>query len=135
MPSENPFTSPRDTVRSHPVIVASWAATAGLLLGGFVTLKVLAPEPAAKIGTVQAAVETKPAPKPVAETTGSAPSEQAVASSTDCDHQTWPNLSRVCMEAMRGKNCPPRVVSTDKLDQRTVSAIEFLRRSLRPALR
>ena len=104
MPSANRFALVRETVRNHPVIVASWAATAGILLGGFVTLKVMAPEPRAeKIGTTHAAIETKAAPKPVAETIGSAPSAESAAS-TDCDKQTWPYLSSACMEAMRGKN-------------------------------
>jgi hypothetical protein len=124
MPSANRFAFVRETVRNHPGIVASWAATAGILLGGFVTLKVMAPEPRVeKIGTTHAAIETKAAPKSVAETTGSAPSAETVAS-TDCDKQTWPYLSRACMEAMRGKNREPRVVSTDTLDKPTISAIE-----------
>jgi hypothetical protein len=95
----------------------------GILLGGFVTLKMLQPEPrAAKVGPAQAVAEARPAPKPVAETTGSAPAGENAAA--DCDHQTWPNLSRACMEAMQAKNRAPRVVSTDNPAKPTVSAIE-----------
>ena len=46
--------------------------------------------------------EIKPAPKPVAETTGSAPTGENVASA-DCEQQTWPHLSRVCMEEYRAQ--------------------------------
>ena len=54
----------------------------------------------------QAAVETKAAPKPApAETTGSAPAGESVASA-DCEQQTWPHLSRACMEEYRSKNAP-----------------------------
>ena len=38
--------------------------------------------------------------------------------------QTWPYLSRVCMDEYRSKNRPARVISTDKLDKPTVTAIE-----------
>ena len=67
--------------------------------------------------------EIKPAPKPVAETTGSAPTGESVASA-DCDQQTWPHLSRVCMEEYRAKNRSARVVTTDKLDKPVITAIE-----------
>ena len=67
-----------------------------------------------------------PSPRPPA------PLRPATASaSTDCDQQTWPHLSRACMEEMRGKNRAPRVISTDKLDKPTVTAIEARRRSRR----
>ncbi len=123
MPSANRFAFMRDTVRSHPFLIASWAAMGGILLGGFVTLKMLQPEPrAAKVGPAQAVAEARPAPKPVAETTGSAPAGENAAA--DCDHQTWPYLSRACTEAMQAKNRAPRVVSTDNLAKPTVSAIE-----------
>jgi hypothetical protein len=125
MPQANRFAFMRHTVRSHPFLIASWAAMGGILLGGFVTLKMLQPEPrAAKVGPAQAVAEAKPklesAPKPVAETTGSAPAGESAAA--DCDHQTWPNFSRVCIEAMQAKNRGPRVISTD--NKPTVSASE-----------
>jgi hypothetical protein len=123
MPRANRFAFMRDTARSHPFLVASWAAMGGILLGGFVTLKMLQPEPRAeKIGPAQAAAEAKPAPRSVAETTGSAPGGENAA--TDCDHQTWPYLSRACMDAMQAKNHAPRVVSTDKLDKSAATATE-----------
>jgi hypothetical protein len=123
MPQANRFAFMRDTVPSHPFLIASWAAMGGILLGGFVTLKMLQPEPrAAKVGPAQAVAEAKPTPKPVAETTGSAAAGENAAA--DCDHQTWPYLSRACMEAMQTKNRGPRVISTDNLARPTVSAIE-----------
>jgi hypothetical protein len=124
MPSANRFADLRRTVRHHPVTVATTAAACGVLLGGFVMVEVFAPPKPRpdNVGPVQAALATKAAPKPVAETTGSAPSGESAASS-DCDRQTWPNLSRDCMDEYR-KNRAPRVVSTDKLDKKTVDAIE-----------
>jgi hypothetical protein len=119
----------RDVVRNHPVIVASTAATAGVLLGGFVAVQLLAPPHKAQADGAtpqQLAAQVKPAaklpPKPVAETTGSASADSVAPA--DCDQQTWPNLSRICMEELRRRNPAPRVVSTDKLDKPTVTAIE-----------
>jgi len=123
MPFVNRFASPFappparfGILRHHPVVIASGAATAGVLLGAFVAVQVLAtPE---KLDAN--AAQTKPAP-PIAETTGSAPSAEPSrdAATTDCDKQTWPYLSRDCM-----KNGGARVVTTDKRDQSTVGAIE-----------
>jgi hypothetical protein len=120
-----------ETVRNHPVIVATTAATGGVLLGAFVMFQLFAaPQPPRPDGTAQAAVETKAAPAQVtaqAETTGSAPASESDASkvaSSECDQQTWPYLSRACIEETRAKNGGPRVVSTDKLDKPTVAAIE-----------
>ena len=125
MPSANRFAFLRDTVRNHPVVVATSAATAGVLLGGFVAVQLLAtPKPHSdSAGTAQAAVETKAAPKPAAETTGSAAAGESAAAA-DCDQQTWPHLSRACMEEYRNKNRAPRVVSTDRLDKSAIAAVE-----------
>ena len=41
----------------------------------------------------------------------------------DCENETWPHLSPRCAEEMRNKN-RTRVISTDKLDKPTVTAIE-----------
>jgi hypothetical protein len=104
--------------------MASTAATAGVLLGGFVAFQLLAtPQPRPDGAPApQVAVETKVAPKPVAETNGSTPVGDSVAS-TECDQQTWPHLSRACMEEYR-KQRAARVITTDKLDKSTISAIE-----------
>ena len=120
MPS-NRFAFLRDAVRNHPVVVATTAATAGVLLGGFVVVQVFAPpKPHAETaGTAQAAATVKAEPKTSAETTGSAPSGETVASK-ECDQQAWPHLTGVCMEEYRNKNRSPRVVSTDKLEKPTV---------------
>jgi hypothetical protein len=110
MPSANFL---REAVRNHPVVVATTAATAGVLLGGFVAVQLLAvPEKTKADGATppQVTAETKPVAKPVAETNGSASSVAA----TDCEQQTWPYLSRACMEELRRRNPAPRVVSTDK---------------------
>ena len=123
----------RHTVRNHPVIAATTAATGGVLLGAFVAVQLLAtPKLPSDSAMALAAVETKAAPKPVeeiqpakpvAETTGSAATgENAV--SADCEQQTWPYLSRACMEEYRAKNRSARVVTTDKLDKPAIAAIE-----------
>jgi hypothetical protein len=128
MPFVNRFASPVapprfGIVRYHPIIVASGAATAGVLLGAFVAVQLLAPPEKLDAGATspRAAVETRPAP-PIAETTGSAPSAETAKSDgavADCDKQTWPYLSRDCM-----KNGGARVMTADKLDSSTVRAIE-----------
>lgn len=124
MPSAGQSAFLRGTVRNHPVIVATSAATVGVLLGAFVAFQLLAtPQPGADGAPAQAAVQTKAVPKPVAETTGSAAAGDSVASA-DCDRQTWPYLSDICMEEVRNKNRARRVISTDKLDKPTVTAIE-----------
>jgi hypothetical protein len=41
----------------------------------------------------------------------------------DCEQETWPYLSRPCMEEMQSKN-RTRLISTDKLDKPTINAIE-----------
>ena len=124
MPSANRFALLRETVRSHPVVVASTAASAGVLLGGFFAFQLLAPthprtdSAAAAPAAIVAKGEAKPAP----ETTGSAPASDRAASA-DCENETWPHLSPPCVEDMRNKN-RTRVISTDKLDKPTVAAIE-----------
>jgi hypothetical protein len=130
MPSTKRFALLRDTVRNHPVIVASSAASAGVLLGAFVAVQLLAPpqpraDSAAPSQTALAATgEVKPAPEatPAPETTGSVPASDRTAS-VDCEQQTWPYLSRSCIEEMQSKY-RTRVISTDKLDKSTIAAIE-----------
>ncbi len=129
-----PPPSPLASCVSHPIIVASGAATAGVLLGAFVAVQLLAPPEKLDAGATspRAAVETRPAP-PIAETTGSAPSAETAKSDgavADCDKQTWPYLSRDCM-----KNGGARVMTTDKLDSSTVRAIEGSKHSDRQAPR
>jgi hypothetical protein len=116
MPSAKRLAFLRESVRNHPVIVATSAATCGVLLGVFVAVQLLAtPKPRSdSAGTAQAAIVAKA--KPVAETTGSAPTGEGVASA-GCEQQTWPHLSRTCIEDYRNKTRVPRVVSTDKLDK------------------
>ena len=58
----------------------------------------------------------------MSETTGSAPTSDRTAS-VDCERETWPYLSRPCMEEMQSKP-RIRVISTDKLDKSTITAIE-----------
>ena len=125
MPLAKQFAFLRESVRTHPVITATSAATAGVLLGGFVAFQLLAtPQPhSAGAGTAQAAVETKAAPRPAPETTGSAAAGESAAAA-DCDQQTWPHLSRACMAEYRSKNRAPRVVSTDRLDKSAVMVLD-----------
>ncbi len=124
MPSASRFALLRDTVRNHPVTVASTAASAGVLLGGFVAFQLLAPvHPRAdSVAAAPAAIAAKAETKPAPETTGSAPASERTASA-DCENETWPHLSPRCAEEMRNKN-RTRVISTDKLDKPTVTAIE-----------
>ena len=124
MPSTKRFALLRDTVRNHPVVVASSAASVGVLLGAFVAVQLFA-TPQLRTDSAaapQAAVAAKVEAKAVPETTGSAPATDRTAS-VDCDHETWPHLSPPCVEEMRSKN-RTRVISTDKLDKPTISAIE-----------
>jgi hypothetical protein len=113
----------RETIRNHPVIVASSAATAGVLLGGFFAMQLLDTSQPTASPSAQALAEAKPASAPVPETTGSAPTGESTASA-DCEQQTWPYLSRGCMDEYRGKRRAARVVSTDKLDPQTIKAVE-----------
>jgi len=114
----------RETVRNHPLIVASTAATAGLLLGGLFSMQLLdTSQPrAGSTAAPLAATEIK-AGKPAPETSGSASAGERVVSS-ECGRQTWPYLSRDCMEEYRRTHRAARVVSTDKLDKQTVDSIE-----------
>jgi hypothetical protein len=126
MPFVNRFASPfapptrrLSILRNHPVLVASGAAVAGVLLGGFFAVQLLAtPAKVEPAGSApQAAAETKPAP-PIAETTGSAPqsspsqAKPSEVTAVDCGKQTWPYLSRDCL-----KTSDPRVVTTDRIDR------------------
>ena len=125
MPLSNRFASLGESVRNHPIIIASAAATAGVLLGGFFAVQVVdaVPPRTDAAAAPPAATENKAAPKPVAETTGSAAAGDSVAS-TECEQQTWPYLSRACMDEYRSRHRAARVVSTDKIDQQTIAAIE-----------
>jgi len=137
MPSAKRFALLRETVRNHPVVVAAGAASVGVLLGAFVAVQLLAaPQPRADSAaapqagiaskpqaTIASRIEAKPAEaKPAPETTGSAPPSDRTPSA-DCEQETWPHLSPRCVEERRSKH-RTRVISTDKLDQSTISAIE-----------
>ena len=125
MASSKRFSVWRETIRNHPMLIASTAATAGVLLGGFFSIQLLdtsQPRADATSGSL-AAAETNATPKPLAETTGSAAIGESVASA-ECEQQTWPHLSRACTEEYRSKHRAARVVSTDKLKPQTVQAIE-----------
>src|ERR1043166_6317822 len=124
MPSGKRFAALRDTVRNHPVVVASGAASVGVLLGAFVAVQLLAtPQPRTDSAPApQAALASKGEARPAPETTGSAPTSERTAS-VDCEQETWPYLSRPCMEEMQSKY-RTRLISTDKLDKATINAIE-----------
>ena len=125
MSSAKRFSFLRNTVRTHPIILATSAATAGVLLGGFVTVQLLATPQLQGPRSPQAIAESKAVSKPVAETTGSAPSGEIVASS-NCGQQTWPNLSRDCIEEYRNKNRAARVVLTDRNNRQETTAAEVV---------
>src|SRR5947207_7682293 len=88
MPSAKRFALLRQTVRNHPLIVASSAASAGVLLGAFVAVQLLAtPQPRIDSAAApQTALASKGEAKPMPETTGSAPSSDQTASA-DCEQQ------------------------------------------------
>jgi hypothetical protein len=122
MASSNRFW--RDTVHNHPVIVATTAATAGVLLGGLFAVQLLdASQPVANNAAPPPAAAQAKVEKPSAETTGSAPTGERTASA-ECERQTWPYLSGDCLDEYRRTHRAARVVSTDKLDKQTVESIE-----------
>jgi hypothetical protein len=124
MASSKRFLVLRETIRHHPLIVASTAATAGVLLGGFVSVQLLdVSQPAAVSPPAPVAAAEVKAEKPVPETTGSAPASENTASA-ECERQTWPYLSGDCLDEYRRTHRTARVVSTDKLDEQTVNSIE-----------
>jgi hypothetical protein len=85
-----------------PLIIATTAATAGVLLGGFVAVQLLGtPSKQDDAGNpARAAVEAQAppsvAPPHIAETTGSSSAD--TVATKDCDQQTWPNLTRNCIK-------------------------------------
>jgi hypothetical protein len=107
----------------HPLLIATSAASGGVLLGAYVAFQIFA-APVEQYGP------GTPAPKPVAEanasdvaapaggpeTTGSAPSKDDVATMDRCGGQTWPNLSRDCMEQMQSRK-PARTATTDRVEK------------------
>jgi hypothetical protein len=124
MASSKRFSVLRETVRNHPLIVASTAAAAGVLLGGFASVQLLdVSQPAAVSPPAPVAAAEVKAEKPVPETTGSAPASENTASA-ECERQTWPYLSGDCLDEYRRTHRAARVVSTDKLDKQTVDSIE-----------
>ena len=125
MPYGHRFAGLRQTVRSHPVIVATTAATGGVLLGAFVMFQVFVPTHP-QSGPVQAAVGSKTESKTTPETTTPTTTGAAVAgdNAADCDQQTWPNLSRTCMEQIREKNRAARVVSTERPPVAAIEKVE-----------
>jgi hypothetical protein len=107
----SPFPQPRTgLMKNHPIIFATTAATAGVLLGGFVAVQLLGTPAKQDAGSKppQVALQTSApphiaeVPSQSAETTGSATTETAAAAKTasvvDCSNQTWPNLTRDCMK-------------------------------------
>jgi hypothetical protein len=136
MPFVNRFASPFapppgpfSLLRNHPVMLASSAATAGVLLGAYVAVQLLGTP--AKVNTATAAptpvasqtaptIASEPAP-PIAGTNGSAPTAEPARSdvaSADCGKQTWPNISHDCLTS------GPRTISTGKPDQSASRATE-----------
>jgi hypothetical protein len=126
-------------LRNHPFITAAGAASVGVFLGAYVAVQLIggpvkkdeaarspqitAETKAAPATPVAPAAETK-TPAAAAETTGSAPPRESTAAAADCDNQTWPYLSRECIEQMQAKKSSPRVITTDRLDEQKIGAIE-----------
>ena len=126
-------------LRNHPFITAAGAASVGVFLGAYVAVQLLgapvkkdeaarSPQVTAETKAVPAApvapvAETKTPAAAAAETTGSAPPRESTAM-VDCDNQTWPYLSRECIEQMQAKKSSPRVITTDRLDEQKIGAIQ-----------
>lgn len=87
-----------------PLAVAAGAVTGGVFLGAFVAVQLLATPVKQDTRSQPAAIETK-APPARAETTGSAPPGDNAAV-PDCDRQTWPYLTRDCMEQTQSRKSP-----------------------------
>ena len=122
-------------LRNHPFITAAGAASVGVFLGAYVAVQLLggpvktdeaarSPQVTAetKAAPVAPVAETK-TPAAAAETTGSAPPRESTAMA-DCDNQTWPYLSRECIEQMQARKSSPRVITTDRLDEQKIGAIQ-----------
>lgn len=109
--------------RNHPLLVATSAASGGVLLGAYVAFQIFAapveqrgpgqPSPPQPIS--QANADTK-APAIATETTGAAPASDDVAAADRCQGQTWPNLTRDCMDQMQSRK-PARTVTTDRVEK------------------
>ena len=107
-------------IGNHPILMATTAASGGVLLGAYVAMQIFAaPVPNdAKVPATAPVAESKPMVKPVEkpiETTASAPAKEEAATDR-CEGQTWPHLSRECSEQMQ-KNRPTRVVTTDRVEK------------------
>lgn len=108
--------------RNHSFLVATTAASGGVILGAYVAFQIFAApveprvpgQPAAPQPAAQAKADDTKAPA-IAETTGSAPARDDAAVDR-CEGQTWPNLTRNCMEQMRSRT-PTRTVTTDRVEK------------------
>ena len=131
---------------NHPILVATTAASGGVLLGAYVAVQLFAspvqqqgpgasgPQPVAASNASAKAPEPRseprlepkaPVPQPKAavnaapETTGSAPAKEKedVAAADRCAGQTWPYLSRECTEQMQGNRRATRAMAPDRVDR------------------
>ena len=124
MPSANDFVL-RETVRNHPVVVATTAATGGVLLGGFVVVSAVRAVPQTRKPMARRRRKPLPRPrprsKPVAETTGSAliRRKRRIGRLRSADLAL--SVARLHGRSTRARIARPRVVSTDKLDKPAVS--------------
>ena len=127
MPSANRFAFLRDTVRNHPVIVATTAATGGVLLGAFRRRSAVgaaaARAPTAQRQPRRRPSPTKAAPKPVAGNHRFRAGGRTRGLGGLRAADLAPSVAR-----LHGGNAKQesqrRVISTDKLDKPTITAIE-----------
>lgn len=126
-----------------PLFVAAGSVGIGVVLGAFVAVQMLATPVKTDARTQQASLTSKPAPV-AAETTGSASSDDG---GVGCGGQTWPYLSRNCVQQTEARDAKPgpapsaqsaisdpqkaepepknlRVVAPDNVDRAAVAAIE-----------
>jgi len=104
-----PLAHLKELVGNHPILVATTAASSGVLLGAYVAVQLFASP--AQIGPAASA------PQQVAETTGSAPPKDDIAAADRCAGQTWPYLSRDCTVQMQSNRRAARVIAPDRLDK------------------
>jgi hypothetical protein len=114
---------------NHPILVATTAASGGVLLGAYVAVQLFAspvqqqgpgasaPQPVAASNASAKAPEPKAAVNAAPETTGSALSKDDVAAADRCAGQTWPYLSRECTEQMQSNRRATRAMAPDRVDK------------------
>jgi len=108
--------------RNRPAAIAAAAGGVGLLCGAL-AVGMSSPTPpsatAPQVSQVQAP-QVQVALKPAAETTGAAPQ----ATTSDCDEQTWPYITRECLAKRHAERSRVRIITTDRITPPAPAAVE-----------